>query len=95
MAAAAGKPKRGGGAKKEEETSLFAKKPLGDGNKRGGRGKEKKMISALLQRQQKTKYGCYYPHRSRDLVSPVGGFFLLNDDLTYDTLPAQVYFLWS
>jgi hypothetical protein len=38
-------------------------------------GKKNKCYQPLFGRQRKQKYWCYYPHRSRDLVSPVCGFF--------------------
>ena len=35
----------------------------------------KKCFQPLLRRQRKKKYLCYYPHRLRDLVSPICGIF--------------------
>ena len=68
------------------------KKPLGGGigsggeNQKGGGYKRKKRrknqkikcYQPLWQCNQKIKYQCYYPHRSRDSVCPVCGIILPN-----------------
>ena len=43
-----------------------------------GGGGQKNAISPLLS-QRKQKYWCYYPHRLRDLVSPVGEMYIISN----------------
>ena len=38
---------------------------------------KKMFLAPFAARRKQKKYLCYYPHRSRDSLSPVGGIFLV------------------
>ena len=72
-AAWGGERGRGGGEGEGGFVSV-AKKTLWRGG--GGRETKKKMLSAPLLKPAENESRCYYPHRSRDSVSPVCGIFI-------------------